>query len=476
VRLTARSSPFPAQPAAPLPAAPALAEVARDLHEEVRRCFPALERDADGGERLYLNSGGGTLVAESSARALARAAQYANPQDGGVSPGEMHTAAIHARARADAAAFLNAPSPDDISFHLSTTHALFNLSFALRDVLRRGDNLVVTHLDHSANVSPWESLWGEDRGLTVRQCRLRPDGTLDLNHLRRLVDRRTRVVAVTHASNGLGSVVPVAEVARIAHRHEVPQPPLRTRRGSWSGALLVVDAVHHAYHGPIDVQALGCDFLAFSGYKLFGPMIGVLWGRREWLEALRPYRVEANQDRVPVKYEQGTLNNASLAGLSGAFEYLRWLGEKVESAAAERSGARALAERLRQEYPRGDRQRFKWAMCGIHEYEKTLSAALLQGFRRLAGRGVKVIGIKDPARLEEREPTFLFEVRGRRPEDVKRQMWEEGRIELPGGHNYSVAVYRALRNARALRASFAHYDNPAAVRRFLNTLTRIAAS
>jgi selenocysteine lyase/cysteine desulfurase len=465
-----------------------LAAILGGLHEEVRRQFPARERDITGERRVYLNSAGGTLVAERSARAMEEAALRANAQDGAVSSGERATAEIHARARRGAADFLNAPSPDEISFHLSTSHALFNLSFAFRDLLAKGDNLIVTRLDHAANVTPWESLWGEDRGLEVRECSVRRDGTLDLDHLAALVDRRTRLIAVTCASNGLGTVVPVEEVVRIASRHGHPEPPAGTGRRSrargrpargraaarWNGALVVVDAVHHACHGPLDVRAMGCDFLAFSGYKLFGPMVGVLWGRKRWLDALRPYRVEANEDRTPVKYEQGTPNHAVLAGLSAAFDYLEALGGRVESAAAGLPELQAIALRLAGLYPSRERRRLKWAMSAVRDFELTLSKALLLGFAALARRGVHLHGIADEARAAERDPTFLFEVRGMAQQEVKRRLWEEGRIEVPSGNYYSLAVYRHLRSRRTVRASFAHYDGLDTARHFLDTLDRIA--
>ncbi len=161
----------------------ALQRIVARLHPAIRREFPALRRNMAGGRRVYLNNAGGTIVTRRSAAMMAHTALWANPQDGDIHDGERLTAELHAGARAAAADFLNAPSPHEIAFHLSASHALFNLSFALRDHLRPGDNLVVTRLDHAANVSPWESIWGEDRGLEVRECRVRRDGTLDLDHL-----------------------------------------------------------------------------------------------------------------------------------------------------------------------------------------------------------------------------------------------------------------------------------------------------
>ena len=455
----------------------ALAGVLRSLQGEIRRQFPARERDITGERRVYLNSAGGTLVAERSARAMEEAALRANAQDGAIGSGERATTEIHARARGAAAAFLNAPSPDEISFHQSTSHALFNLSFAFRDLLGRGNNLIVTRLDHAANVTPWESIWGEDCGLDVRECGVRRDGTLDLENLERLVDRRTRLIAVTCASNGLGTVVPIDEVVRIARRHGRPEPPkgaARQTRGGWSGALVVVDAVHHACHGPLDVRAMDCDFLAFSGYKIFGPMVGVLWGRKKWLDALRPYRVEANENRTPVKFEQGTPNHAVLAGLSAAIDYLDGLGGRVETAAAAHPELHAAAARLAALYPDRDRRRLKWAMCAVRDFEQTLTKAALLGFSALAKSGVRLHGLADPERAAERDPTFLFEVHGKSQMEIKKLLWEDGRIEVPDGNYYSLAVYRFLKSRRTVRASFAHYDGLDTVRHFLDSLSRIA--
>jgi len=466
-------------------AADPLAPVLRGLHDEVRRRFPARERDLTGARRVYLNNAGGTLVAEDSVLAMERAARHANAQDGEVTPGERATAEIHARARAAAADLLGAPSPDEISFHLSTTHALFNLSFAFRDLLGAGDNLIVTRLDHAANVTPWESLWGRDRGLEVRQCGVRRDGTLDLAHLERLVDRRTRLIAVTSASNGLGTVVPVETVVRIARRHGDPEAPATSRRrgpraargrgAPWRGALVVVDAVHHVCHAPVDVRTIGCDFLAFSGYKLFGPMLGVLWGRRRWLDVLRPYRAEANADVTPVKFEQGTPNHAALAGLTGAIEYLADLGGRVRTAATSAPPAASpdlggLARTLDGRHPPGPRRLLGWAMTAVQHHERALSRLLLAGLGALRADGVRLHGIADPARAAERDPTFLIEVEGRTQEEVKRRLWEVGRIEVPSGNYDSLAVYRHLRSRRTVRASFAHYDGEDTALHFLRAL------
>jgi cysteine desulfurase family protein (TIGR01976 family) len=450
-------------------AAEALAAIVRRHHARIRARFPGLERDLTGRRRTYLNNAGGTILCEDSVRSMSRVARHANAQDGTITPGERATARVHAAARRAVANFLNAPSPDEISFHQSASHALFNLSFAFRDWLRPGDNLVVTRLDHAANVTPWESFWGEDRGLSIRECGVTRDGMLDLDHMARLVDGRTRILAVTYASNGLGSVVPIESIVRLARRHGTPRPGSRVR-----GALVVVDAVHHACHAPLDVRRLGCDFLVFSGYKVFGPMGGVLWGRRRWLDALRPYRVEPNVDETPYKYEQGTPNHAVLAGITGAMQYLEWLGARIERDAGRRPELKPLSRELRRRYPDPARRRLKWAMTAARAHERTLSLALVDGFARLARRGVRLHGLIDPGRVDERDPTFLFEVRGLSQETIKRRLYQRGRIEVPSGNYYSLAVYRHLRRRQTVRASFAHYDDLDTVRHFLKTLESAA--
>jgi len=193
-------------------------------------------------------------------------------------------------------------------------------------------------------------------------------------------------------------------------------------------------------------------------------------GRRQWLTALRPYRVEANADETPFKYEQGTPNHAVLAGITGAMQYLEWLGARIERDAARRAELRPLYRDLSRSYPDPAPRRLKWAMTAARAHERTLSLALLEGFARLASRGVRLHGLTDPGRVDERDPTFLFEIRGLSQETIKRRLYELGRIEVPSGNYYSLAVYRHLRRQRTVRASFAHYDGLDTVRHFLKTL------
>jgi selenocysteine lyase/cysteine desulfurase len=415
------------------------------IHARIRTRFPLIDRDAAGRPRVYLNSGAGSLMVDTAVEAAARAQQTLNPMPGVVSPGEIETGHFHGRVRNLVADFLHAADGREISFHASSTAALFNLAFAMRGMFGRDDNLVVTDLDHLANISPWETVLGEGDGLDVRRARVTEDGRLDIDHLLTLVDTRTRVLAVTMASNGLGTIPPLRRIAEAV-------------RGSSPGCFIVVDAVHHALHGPIDVEAATCDFLAFSGYKVFGPMLGILWGKRLLLEKLRPYRVETNRNEPPWKFEQGMLNNAALASLEAALEYLLWVAH--ETADPERA------------FP-GRREAFTSAMTAIADYEQALSRQVLDGFRKFRPECFRAYGLGDPAFAAERDPTFAFEIPGQTPLETKRKLWERRAVQIGDGNHYSAAVTRHLGKPALCRASFAHYDNASTVGLFLDALAEI---
>jgi cysteine desulfurase family protein (TIGR01976 family) len=416
------------------------------LNPKVRDRFPMIDRDSRGTPRVYLNTAAGGLTVDTAAAAARDAQGRLNPMPGVVASGEAETAALHARVRDLVADFLHAGDGREVSFHQSATSALFNLAFSLRSVLAPSANLVVTDLDHMANVSPWETVWGEGRGAEVRRARVTPEGTLDVGHLLSLVDRRTGLVALTSASNGTGSIVPLKEVASAVRRIS-------------PGCLIVVDAVHQAPHGVIDVRASDVDFLVFSGYKVFGPMLGVLWGRAELLEKLKPYRVETNKDVLPGKFEMGMLNNASLASLEAALEYLLWLDGLV-------SGPVSVT---------GERgSRFRSVMTAIADYEKGLTHRILEGFLEFAPDRFRCFGIADPSRSGGRVPTFAFEITGLTATETKRKLWAEAGIQIADGNHYSAAVVRHLGRPEGIcRASFAHYDNTATAERFLEAVRQL---
>lgn len=411
----------------------------KKIHPQIQNRFPQIYKDIHGNQRIYLNNGGGTLCVDSAAQAMKEGLRNYNPQPGDVDPAETTTRNLHRRVRELNADFINAPYPEEISFHLSTTHSLFNLAFSFRNLWSSQENLIVTDLDHMANVSPWETL-ADWIGCKVKRARVHPQGCLDEDHLLSLVDEHTTLVALTLSSNYSGTIVPVKDLISRIHS-----------RSPYS--LVCVDAVHHAGHGGIDVQDLGCDFLAFSGYKVFGPMLGVLWGKKDLLQKMKPYRVETNLDQPPYKLEQGTLNHATIHSMEKALEYLLWINENLIPGEKE-----------------SRRFSFVQAMKAIQEYEEDLTRYILQGFEELEKSSFHCHGITNPRRVKERDPTFSFEIEGVSPEEIKRKLWQRYSIQIGSGNHYSAAVYRHLKTESICRASFAHYDTPETAELFLKAL------
>jgi selenocysteine lyase/cysteine desulfurase len=415
-----------------------------EILPRLRQRFSQIGKDVQGNKRIHLNCAAGTLVVDTAAKAMAEAATWLNSLPGDVYPAEVTTNDFHWQIRRIAADFLNAPSAEEISFHASTSQALFNLALSMRGLIRGKNNLVVTDLDHMANVSPWESVGGKWWGGEIRRARIKDNGFLDFDHLLSLVDKQTSVVAVTLASNSIGTVVPL----------QVLVPEVRRKAPS---CLVVVDAVHHALHGSIDVQALDCDLLAFSGYKVFGPMLGILWGKKAVLDRLIPFRVETNKNETPFKFEQGTLSNPALASLGAALRYLLWLAEEIEPDAS-------LEDRP---------AKFKRAMSAVAAYEQEISRTVLRSFAVFDKEKWTCYGLTDPADCERRDPTFAFEVSGRSPAEVRRFLWESRGIQIAEGNHYSAVFYRHLKKASVCRASFAHYINLEETRGFLEAVEEL---
>jgi selenocysteine lyase/cysteine desulfurase len=405
------------------------------LIPSIRSQFPQVDQVRAGRLRIYLDSAAGTLVPQSVADALADAALWANPQPGRFWPAGPATKREHAKTRAMLGEFLNAVAGDRLFLSESTTASLYKLREALEPEWQATDNLVVTDCDHFANISPWEwrASW------EVRRARMLPDGHLDLDHLAALLDSRTRVVALTMAGNALGTVT----------RLEAAVPLIRQRAFE---AVVVVDAVHAAPHLPIDVEALGVDALAFSTYKLFGPLCGVLWLSERLLPRLSPYHVEPHTESETLM-EWGTLNNASVSGIRAALEYLLRLGERLEPAAVGQFSGLGR-----------ERRQYKIALAAIRQYELSLARRVLEGWR--ADEPGRMLGVCDPDRIDERVPTFAFSIHGREDAELEAAFWEGG-VQVGVGSHYSAAVRRGLGRSSVARASFAHYNSMDEVDAFL---------
>jgi cysteine desulfurase family protein (TIGR01976 family) len=410
----------------------------------LRDHFPSLRRTIEGRTVAYLDGPGGTQVPRACIEAIGAYLVTSNANHGGAFAASVETDALLDEVHAAGADFLGAGSGDEIVFGPNMTTLTFSMSRALGRELRPGDEIVVTRLDHDANVAPWLAV-AEDRGATVRWLELGDDGaTLDLDALDDVLGDRTRIVAVGLASNALGTVTDVARVIRAAHA---------------VGALAYVDAVHAAPHLPIDVRELDADLLVTSPYKFFGPHSGMLFGRRDLLERLAAYRVRPAGDALPGKWETGTANHEALAGLLGTFAYLEQLG-------AAYGGASHAADR---------RTRLRAAMTAIRDHERGLSAGVLERLATIPR--LRLYGITDVARLDERVPTFSFTLQGHTPQAVAAHLASRA-ISVWDGDFYAWEVVRALGlegSGGLVRIGLVHYNTLDEADRLVEALRELVA-
>jgi cysteine desulfurase family protein (TIGR01976 family) len=414
--------------------------------EAVRSCFPALAARVDGRQVVRLDGPGGTQVPRQCIEAMVAYLERSNANTGGQFAASQETDALLREAHAAAAAFLGSSDPSEVAFGPNMTTLTFALSRSIARTLAPGDELVVTRLDHDANVAPWLHA-AEERGAIVRWGDIRPDdSTLDLDGLASVLGRRTKLVAVGLASNAVGTINPVARIAEMAHA---------------AGAWLFVDAVHAAPHLPIDVAELGADLLACSPYKFFGPHLGMLWARREILEGLPAIKVRPASDELPGQWEMGTGLHEGLAGMMGTFRYLAWLGsgEEPPDGAAPRDGWGPALRR---------------ALEAIRAYESSLTPRLLSGLASVPG--LRMRGITDPGRLSERCPTVAFTLDGHAPADVAAALGREG-IAVWDGDYYAYELVRRLGLADSggmVRVGLAHYNTAGEIDRLVEALDAIA--
>jgi cysteine desulfurase family protein (TIGR01976 family) len=389
----------------------------------VRSQFPALSQTVNGQPAAFLDGPGGTQVPHRVIHAITDYLQHSNANTCGAYATSRRTDAVIAGARAAMADFLGCDG-DEIVFGPNMTTLTFALSRSIGRDLGPGDEVVVTHLDHDANVSTWRSL--EERGVRVRFADIQEkDCTLDMQHLARQITAKTKLVAVGYASNAVGTINDVKEVVRLAHQ---------------VGALAFVDAVHYGPHGLIDVRTIDCDFLACSTYKFFGPHTGVLYGKREHLKRLQPYKVRALVNEVPNRWEMGTLNHECIAGITACVEYLADLGRHVNSESTNRRSALISAFQI------------------IQAYERTLAERMLRGL--LAIPGLKVYGITDLQKLANRTPTFAVRVDGHTPLELATKLGDRGFFTWDGNY-YALNLTERLdveKSGGFLRIGLVHYN------------------
>ena len=389
----------------------------------VRSQFPALSESVNGQPAAFLDGPGGTQVPHKVILAIRDYLQHSNANTCGAYATSRRTDAVIAGARAAMADFLGCEG-DEIVFGPNMTTLTFALSRSIGRELGPGDEIVVTHLDHDANVSTWRSL--EERGVTVRFADIQEnDCTLDMQHLARQITAKTKLVGVGYASNAVGTINDVKEVVRLAHQ---------------VGALAFVDAVHYGPHGLIDVRAIDCDFLACSTYKFFGPHMGVLYGKREHLKRLQPYKVRALVNEVPNRWEMGTLNHECIAGITACVEYLADLGRHVNPKSTNRRSALISAFQT------------------IQAYERTLAERMLRGLLDIPG--LKVYGVTDLQKLANRTPTFAVRVDGHTPLELATKLGDRGFFTWDGNY-YALNLTERLdveKSGGFLRIGLVHYN------------------
>jgi len=348
--------------------------------------------------------------------------------------------------------FLHAASPNQIVFGPNMTTLTFAFSRAIGKTLQPGDEIVVTILDHDANVAPWMAL--QERGVIIHTVDVHPENvTLDMEDMYSKITNRTRVVAVGYASNAVGTINDIATIIRWAHD---------------VGAVAWIDAVQFAPHGPIDVQALDADFLVCSSYKFFGPHLGILYGKAELLEKFPAYKVRPASNTIPDRWETGTQNHEGLAGLVGVIEYLAMIGRENSSRYRELFSTNAETGSYH-----GRQLELKAAMQALMDYERGLSAQLLAGLREI--KGLQVYGVTDTQQLALRVPTFACNIEGYSPRELAKHLASQGIFAWDGNY-YALGIMERLElesKGGALRLGMAHYNTMDEIDRVLECLEQL---
>ncbi len=406
----------------------------------IRSQFPSFAEKVNGHPAAYFDGPGGTQVPQRVIDAISDYLKHANANTCGAYLTSRRTNQVIADGRSAMADFLGCDS-DEVVFGFNMTSLTFAMSRALGRELKAGDEIVLTLLDHDANFSPWQAL--EERGVVIRRVAFREaDCTVDMEDLAQQINKRTKVVAVGYASNAVGTINDVKEVVRLAHE---------------GGALAYIDAVHYAPHGPIDVRNLDCDFLVCSSYKFFGPHMGVLYGKREHLKRLQPYKVRANTNEIPNCWEWGTLNHEGIAGITACVDYIASIGHRLKGMLPSRR-ASILA-----------------AYVEIVKYERSLCERLLRGIAAMPT--VKVYGITDPSRFDHRCPTIALRAQGHTPLELATKLGDRGFFTWDGNY-YAINVTEQLdveKDGGFLRIGLFHYNTVEEVDRLLAALREILA-
>ncbi len=412
--------------------------------QAIRHLFPMLHspEPETGQIPIFFDNPAGTQVPVPMMEKVSQYFMRHNANMGGHFHRSQQTEAILRDARQVMAAFVNAPQPEEIVFGQSMTTLNFALSRALAQRCLPDGEIVLTRMDHDANVAPWLAI-ARDYDLAVKWVDINPDdATLDMGSYEAALSEKTQIVAAVHASNAVGTINPVRQIADMAHAVD---------------ALFVMDAVQSAPHVPLDVQAIGCDFLLCSAYKFFGPHIGVMWGRYDLLDSLPAYKVRPAKDKPPYRWETGTLPFETIAGTAEAVRYMTTLGNRDPIAGYE-----------------GLRLEIMQAYHVISEYERELTAELINGL--LALPGAYVSGITDPERFRERVATVSFTLNGHTPQAIAQHLGEH-QIQARNGDYYATEIMPRLGHGEQglVRVGLVHYNTVGEIHHMLNVLEDLRA-
>jgi cysteine desulfurase family protein (TIGR01976 family) len=412
----------------------------------VRSQFPSLNKPA-----IFFDNPGGTQIAQQSLDRINHYLLECNANHEGAFETSIASDAVLEDAHQAMADFYNAPSAEEIVFGANMTTLTLHISRSIARTWNPGDEIVVTRLDHDANVTPW-LLAAQDKGVNVTWVDFDvEDGTLKLNDLQHALDRKPRFLTVGYASNALGTINPLHKIIEMAHA---------------VGTLVYVDAVQYAAHGPIDVQKLDCDFLVSSAYKFFGTHSGILYGKQELLEQLFAYKVRPASDHLPYKFETGTQNHEGIAGVLGAVEYFEWLGKEF---------GEEHIEGLAEEGYSGRRLELKKGMTALRAYEFELNRALLSALQSVPG--LEIYGITDPRKLDQRVATFSFRLKDIHPRRAAEKLNEHG-IYVWDGNYYAINVTERLGledKGGMVRVGAVHYNTLEEVQKLQEALLEISA-
>jgi cysteine desulfurase family protein (TIGR01976 family) len=408
--------------------------------DRIRAQFPSLSNTDGGRPRLYFDNPAGTQVSQQVADRIADCLLHKSANIGGYFKTSDLAGRVTDEARAAVADFVNAPSPDEVIFGQNMTSITFHVSRSIGRHLRSGDEVILSRMDHDANVEPWK-LMARDFDLKIRWLPFDTETfEFDLAKLDELLTERTRLVCVGGASNLTGTINDVRKICSMARE---------------AGAWTFIDAVQSAPHIPTDVQEIDCDFFVCSAYKFFGPHQGILWGKKEVLEQLEPYKVRPAPAKLPWCFEPGTQSHEGMAGVAAAIDYFAWVGE-------------TMAEFAR---PGDDRrQRLTTGLDLLLDYEGQLARGLITGLKGISG--VRILGISDSGAMDRRVPTVSF-VHDRCKSAAIAQALAERNIFVWSGHNYALEAARMLNiydSGGAVRIGAVHYNSAAEIDTVLNAL------